>query len=196
MRLIVRQIAVTPFLVVTQKWKMTVTPLLVVTLMVVTVRDTTLRVTTDTDYTEKGATIIKNNINTYIAAPNLNPNPEPLLVKYPMDYLENLFGANDLIQMGVASDEVELVMEILFDTINTTKKTIWVNREEKAAEVVRSRLLKLSSFDIKYAIEQYSKQTGEIKYQKAYMLSILYDAKGQSSLDFTNRVQHDFYGGD
>lgn len=139
---------------------------------------------------------IKNNINTYIAAPNLNPNPEPLLVKYPMDYLENLFGANDLIQMGVASDEVELVMEILFDTINTTKKTIWVNREEKAAEVVRSRLLKLSSFDIKYAIEQYSKQTGEIKYQKAYMLSILYDAKGQSSLDFTNRVQHDFYGGD
>ena len=139
---------------------------------------------------------IKNNINTYRAAPNLNPNPEPLLVKYPMDYLENLFGANDMIQMGVASDEVELVMEILFDTINTTKKTIWVNREEKAAEVVRSRLLKLSSFDIKYAIEQYSKQTGEIKYQKAYMLSILYDAKGQSSLDFTNRVQHDFYGGD
>jgi hypothetical protein len=113
-----------------------------------------------------------------------------------MEYLRERYRADDLILMGVPEADVEMVMDILHDAVNTTKKTIRVNREEKPSEVVRSRLLKLQCMDILYAIEQYHKQTTQIHYQKAYMLSILYDARGQGHLDYSNQVQHDFYGKD
>ena len=126
--------------------------------------------------------------------PNLNPNPQEQIDTYSMIFLEQQYCPNDLIQMGLQASDVEMVMEILYDTLNSSKERIWVNREQKPAAVVKSRLLKLTSLDIEYALSQYSKQTGEIHHHKAYMLSILYDAKGQSNLDFTNRVKHDFYG--
>lgn len=96
--------------------------------------------------------------------------------------------------MGASERDIEMVMEILYDALNTTKKTIWIKREEKPVSVVKSRLLKLECQDIVYAVEQFHKQTTEIRHQKAYMLSVLYDAKGQGHLDFSNQVQHDFYG--
>ncbi len=137
---------------------------------------------------------IKPICNTYISNPNQNPDSEDRIEQYSMRCLEKLFHTNDMITMGMAEIDVEMVMEILYDTINTTKKTVWINREEKPTAVVRARLLKLKCMDIMYAVEQYHKQTTEIYHQKAYMLSILYDSRGQGHLDYTNRVQHDLYG--
>ena len=125
---------------------------------------------------------------------NQNLYQSEVMEQYPMEYLKKLYRANDLIVMGIADADVEMAMDILYDAVNTTKKTIRVNREDKPSEVVRSRLLKLQCMDIMYAIEQYHKQTTEIRYQKAYMLSILYDARGQGHLDYSNQVQHDLYG--
>lgn len=125
---------------------------------------------------------------------NQNPYQQEVMEQYPMEYLKKLYRANDLIVMGISDADVEMAMDILYDAVNTTKKTIRVNREDKPSEVVRSRLLKLRCMDIMYAIEQYHKQTTEIRYQKAYMLSILYDARGQGHLDYSNQVQHDLYG--
>ena len=125
-----------------------------------------------------------------------NPYQREVKEQYPMEYLKELYHANDMILMGVSDEDVEMAMDILYDAVNTTKKTIRVNREDKPSEVVRSRLLKLQCMDIMYAIEQYHKQTTEIRYQKAYMLSVLYDARGQGHLDYSNQVQHDLYGYD
>ncbi len=125
---------------------------------------------------------------------NQNPYQQKATEQYPMEYLKELYRANDLILMGVSDEDVEMAMDILYDAVNTTKKTIRVNREDKSSEAVRSRLLKLQCMDILYAIEQYHRQTTEIRYQKAYMLSVLYDARGQGHLDYSNQVQHDLYG--
>lgn len=127
-------------------------------------------------------------------ASNQNPYQQEVTEQYPMEYLKELYRANDLILMRVSDKDVEMAMDILYDAVNTTKKTIRVNREDKPSEAVRSRLLKLRCMDILYAIEQYHRQTTEIRYQKAYMLSILYDARGQGHLDYSNQVQHDLYG--
>lgn len=127
---------------------------------------------------------------------NQNPYQQEVTEQYPMGYLKKLYHANDMILMGVPDVDVEMAMDILYDAVNTTKKTIRVNREDKPSEVVSSRLLKLQCMDIMYAIEQYHKQTTEIRYQKAYMLSVLYDARGQGHLDYSNQVQHDLYGDD
>ena len=48
--------------------------------------------------------------------------------------------------------------------------------------------------DIDYAIEQYKKQVTKVRNHKAYMLTVLYQAKAQSDLDISNQVMYDFYG--
>ncbi|MFR5972059.1 MAG: DUF6017 domain-containing protein [Clostridium sp.] len=59
---------------------------------------------------------------------------------------------------------------------------------------MKSRLLKLDRLDIDYAIEQYNKQVTKVRNHKAYMLTVLYQAKAQCDLDISNQVMYDFYG--
>lgn len=150
------------------------------------------------DFKEKP--LIKTNItNNIIPNPNLNPEPtkeEPNAAeKYPMNFILEYFHEDDLMVMGLPEQEVELVMDILYDTLNSTRKELWVGRQRRTIDIVRSRLMKLTVLDIEYAIGQYKKQTGEIHHQKAYMLTLLYDARGQGELDISNQVMHDMYGG-
>lgn len=87
--------------------------------------------------------------------------------------------------------DVDAVIDILYDTLNTTKETIRVQGEDKPATVVISKLMKLYYADIFYAIEKFNEQTERIKNPKAYMLTLLYGAREQSTLDISNQVQHD-----
>lgn len=87
--------------------------------------------------------------------------------------------------------DVDAVIDILYDTLNTTKETIRVQGEDRPATVVISKLMKLYYADIFYAIEKFNEQTERIKNPKAYMLTLLYGAREQSALDISNQVKHD-----
>lgn len=91
----------------------------------------------------------------------------------------------------VLRDDIDTVFNVLYDALNTTKETLRVNREDKPAMVVISRLLKLDMETILYVIEQYRKQTCRIKNVKGYLLSMLYNAKEQCHLDIQNQVSYD-----
>ena len=115
--------------------------------------------------------------------------------EYTMKYLHELFEYDVLVQrQEYGTEELDSVMDIIYDALNTTKDTIRINGEEKPAAVVRSKLLKLDATDIEYAIEKFRSVTDRIKNPKAYMLTILYGAKEQRNLDVTNDVSHDLYG--
>ncbi|MCM1244697.1 MAG: DUF6017 domain-containing protein [Roseburia sp.] len=86
--------------------------------------------------------------------------------------------------------DIDCVINLLYDTLNTTRRTIRVLGEEKPKDVVISRLLKLDSMDLFYAIEQYQNQTTRIRHQQSYLLTVLYQAKGQSHLDIGNQVKY------
>ncbi len=140
----------------------------------------------------------KNPFNkTYNINPNHNPYPaeqSEVVHQYTMEFLSDFYHADEMIQMGMDEKDVDMILEIIYDTLNTSKTYLWVNREKKPIDIIRSRLLKLDLWDIQYAINQYKKQTTEIRHQKAYMLSVLFTAKGQGNLDITNQVMHDMYG--
>lgn len=94
-------------------------------------------------------------------------------------------------------DNIDAVINILYDALNTKKETIRVQGEDKPATIVISKLMKLDYEDIFYVIDKFNEQTERIKNPTSYMLTLLYKAKEQSNLDITNRVQHDmanFYG--
>lgn len=115
--------------------------------------------------------------------------------EYPMQSIKELFEYDVLVQrQEYGTDDLDSVMDIIYDTLNTTKDTIRINGEDKPAAVVRSKLLKLDATDIEYAIEKYRSVTDRIKNPRAYMLTILYGAKEQRSLQITNDVSHDLYG--
>lgn len=90
--------------------------------------------------------------------------------------------------------DIDTVMGILYDVLNSMKQTIRVEGEDKPSMVVISRLVKLNHMDIMYAIGKFQEQTDRIKNPKGYMLTLLYNAKEQMHLDITNQVQHDLYG--
>lgn len=93
-----------------------------------------------------------------------------------------------------STSDLDSVMNILHDTLNSTKSTIRVSGENKPAMVVIGKLMKLSYEEILYAIRKFNERTDRISNPRAYMLTILYNAREQMNLDITNQVQHDMYG--
>ncbi len=117
---------------------------------------------------------------------------------YSITFVREWFDYQDLLTMcGQDSsppqwkEEINGIMNILYDILNTSKATIRVSGDDKPSAVVIGRLLKLNSFDIIYTLKQYHAQTTRIRNQRSYLLTILYLAKEQQKLDISNQVMHD-----
>lgn len=111
---------------------------------------------------------------------------------YSIRFVREWFNYQDLLIMfGQQAEEINGLMNILYDTLNTSKATIRVGGDDKPAAVVIGRLLKLDCLDIIYALEKYHAQTTRIRNQRSYLLTILYLAKEQQKLDVSNQVMHD-----
>lgn len=89
---------------------------------------------------------------------------------------------------------IDVVFNIIYDTMNSPNDFIRVQRAMKAKSVVVSRLMKLDRESIFFVIERYQSQVNRIKYPKQYILSQLYEAPDQFELDLVNKVNHDLYG--
>ena len=129
---------------------------------------------------------------------------EEIIEKYPMaslyrfyeiDYLKEMITSGGFKDESVSVSDVDNVMDIIYDVLNGTSKTIWLKNEEKPREIVKSRLLKLNRYNLFYAIRQYNTTEEKIRRPKQYMLSILYEAKAQHMLEGNNSLAHDFSHG-
>lgn len=96
---------------------------------------------------------------------------------------------------GVDVDDADMVMDVLYDALTTSKPTIRVGGEDRPTSVVVSKLRKLTYAEILYAIDQFNSSNTDIKNHRAYLLTILYGAREQMRLDYNNQVQRNLYGG-
>lgn len=116
------------------------------------------------------------------------------LEKFPLHQIRKFFGYDAMVHdLPHLEADIAAAMEILHDTLNSNKPKIRINGEDRPSLVVTSKLMRLSKGAIIYAIQKYQEQTGRIKNPKAYMLTLLYNAPEQYTLDMTNQVQHDMY---
>ena len=140
------------------------------------------------------------NINPDIKTNIFNPNhnqyqdQEVMREDYSMEFIEQHYELEPRYVSAVQENSINTVKDVLYDILNTHKPMLRVMGEDKPAAVVKSRLLKLNRCDIDYAIDQYQKQVTKVYNHKAYMLTVLYQAKSQGELDISNRVMYDFYG--
>lgn len=115
--------------------------------------------------------------------------------RYTMDDIHALYDYEVLIHdHEELRTDVDVVMGILYDVLNTNRDAIRVSGQDRPAMVVIGKLMKLGYAEILYSIRQFNSVTDRIKNPRAYMLSILYGAKEQMTLDVRNQVQHELYG--
>ena len=97
-------------------------------------------------------------------------------------------------KLGYDRDILDEILEILVDTVCSTRKMIRIGGEDFPKEVVRSRLLKLDSEHIEYVISSLRENTTKVRNIRAYLLTSLYNAPTTISSYFTALVNHDLYG--
>lgn len=122
---------------------------------------------------------------------NLNDTKSQELERYTLTDVQEIYNyavmTNDYPERQC---EIDIIIQILYDVLNTCKPTIRINSEDKPTMVVLGRLMKLTHEEIMYCIRKYNEQTGRIKNPASYMLTLLYNAKEQMHLDFSNQVNN------
>ena len=99
-----------------------------------------------------------------------------------------------LTDMPYDHDRLEEVLELLVETVCSTKKYIRVAGADYPAEVVRSRLLKLTAEHIRFVFDCLKENTTKVRNIKQYLLTTLYNAPTTIGNYYSALVQHDMYG--
>jgi len=111
--------------------------------------------------------------------------------RYTIEQIQQIYDYDVmLIDRPHMRDNIDSVINVLHNALNTTKDTIRIAGEDKPAMVVVGKLMKIDKDCIIYAIEKYQEQTDRIKNPTGYMLTLLYNSREQMNLDITNQVQY------
>lgn len=114
--------------------------------------------------------------------------------QYSMEFLHSHYGYDLIRPMHHAHDEnVDSVFSVLYDVLNSKSAYIRVGQEEKPAEVVKSKLLKLDHECLEYVIQKFKDQTDRIQAPIPWLITVLYKGREQFDLDITNQVSHDMW---
>ena len=92
-------------------------------------------------------------------------------------------------------EKLDEIVEILVDTVCTSRKTIRIASDDFPAEVVRSRFLKLTGSHIQYVLACMKENTTRIRNIKKYLLAALYNASVTMGSYYSALVQHDLAEG-
>lgn len=120
-----------------------------------------------------------------------------------MDGIDRINAYRDLILENIEYDimadrhnreRMDEIVDVMMDAISTKRAYIRIGGDEYPAEVVKSRLLKLTSSHIEYVFDCIDKNTTKVYNIKAYLLTTLYNAPTTIDHYYTTLVNHDMYG--
>ncbi len=92
-------------------------------------------------------------------------------------------------------DTLEEILELLVDVVCTTKSSVRISGDDKPAEVVRSRFLKLNSEHIRFVVGGLKENTTRIRNMRQYLLATLYNAPLTIGNYYRSLVSHDMSEG-
>lgn len=82
----------------------------------------------------------------------------------------------DILVQRYEAERVDEIVELMLDAIHTTKPIVRAGGENRPAEVVKSRLLKLNCDHIEYVLNSINANDTKIHNIRAYLLTALYNA--------------------
>ena len=113
------------------------------------------------------------------------------------ELLEEYFSRSleiDLLLRLYPDDEDTLyqIVNLLVDTCATNRKLLHIAGDDKPAEVVRSRFMKLNADHIRFVLKCLAENSNPIRNMKQYLLASLYNAPTTMQLSYQNQTNHDF----
>ena len=93
------------------------------------------------------------------------------------------------------ADMIEELLELIVDTVCSSRAYIRIGKENLPAEIVRSRMMKLNAEHIRYLISCLNENTTKIRDIRQYLLTALYNAPATISIYYNQLVQHDMANG-
>ena len=88
-------------------------------------------------------------------------------------------------------DMLREILELLVDTVCSRRKLIRIAGDDKPAEVVKARLLKLDGDHLRFVLMCLKENTTRVRNMRQYLLAALYNAPLTMSNYYSARVQHD-----
>ena len=112
------------------------------------------------------------------------------------ELLEEYFSGSleiDLLLRLYPDDEDTLyqIVNLLVDTCATNRKLLHIAGDDKPAEVVRSRFMKLNADHIRFVLKCLAENSSPIRNMKQYLLASLYNAPTTMQLYYQNQANHD-----
>lgn len=74
------------------------------------------------------------------------------------------------------SEMLDNILELIVETVCTKRPLIRIGAEERPAEIVRSRFMKLNAEHIRYVMDCFKENTTKIRNIRQYMLTTIYNA--------------------
>ena len=111
-----------------------------------------------------------------------------------MDQCRSLVRANieyPIIAEHLDRTQLDEIVELVVETVCTTRKTISISGDDFPAKVVKSRLLKLNSQHIEYVFMCLDENTTMIRNIKKYLLTVLFNAPATMEIHCTTIVNHE-----
>ena len=108
------------------------------------------------------------------------------------EYFSHSLGVDLLLRL-YPDDEDTLyqIVNLLVDTCATNRKTLRIAGDDKPAEVVRSRFMKLNADHIRFVLKCLAENSSPIRNMKQYLLASLYNAPTTMQLSYQNQTNHD-----
>ena len=88
-------------------------------------------------------------------------------------------------------DTLYQIVNLLVDTCATNRKLLHIAGDDKPAEVVRSRFMKLNADHICFVLKCLAENSSPIRNMKQYLLASLYNAPTTMQLFYQNQTNHD-----
>ncbi len=92
-------------------------------------------------------------------------------------------------------ESIEEILELMVDTVCSTRKTIGIAGEQRPIEIVKSQFMKLDSSHLEYVLQGLAENTTLIRNMKQYLLASLYNAPLTINNYYKALVSHDMTAG-
>ena len=94
----------------------------------------------------------------------------------------------------VDHEQLDEIVDLLQETVCSTRSRIRVAGSDYPAEVVRAKLLKLNSEHIRFVTDCLKQNTTRIRNIRQYLLTVLFNAPSTMNSYYTALVAHDMAG--
>lgn len=97
--------------------------------------------------------------------------------------------------MKFDADRLDEIVDIILETVCTSRKKIRIAGDDYPAELVKSKFMKLNSEHIRFALDCMQENTTKIRNIKQYLKAVLFNAPSTIGSYYTSLVAHDMASG-